>query len=244
MKSKIILFALFFILASKIFGQSNELREVVYLKNGSVLKGNITEWIPNESITLQLADGSVFLCKITEIEKVKREFSAQNPNSKPQLLNASNSKYQSNVAIGYGAQSGKYGLDLFSFNWIYGMNLNSHHFIGGGTGIRHFDQINMTMIPIMLDWRYRVNDNKPISPYVNVSAGYSINVSNGIDNSGFLFDPRIGLEFNVQGNLLSFDIGYHTQQTAFYTFDPVNPFEPGKIFRFSEALKFSLGLSF
>ena len=100
------------------------------------------------------------------------------------------------------------------------------------------------MIPILVDYRYRINNND-IAPFVRLSTGYSINVSDGLDNSGFLVDPRIGMEIKLSNSVLNIDFGYQTQQMAFLTInDPLNPAYFSKIYRFSESLKFSVGLSF
>lgn len=47
--------------------------DVVYLKNGSVIKGTIIEQIPNVSIKIKTKDGNVFVYKMEEIEKTTRE---------------------------------------------------------------------------------------------------------------------------------------------------------------------------
>jgi hypothetical protein len=225
-------------------GQTGGVKEVVYLKNGSIVKGIITEWVPNESISIQTADNSIFVFKINEIEKVKREITPTDDKKAMAKSPVKVSAYESNIALGYGTASGKYGLEVVCFNWVYGKNIHKKHFVGVGTGIRHFDQIDMTMVPILVDWRYRI-DEGDISPYIRLSTGYSLNVSNGLDNSGFLVDPRIGFDFRLNNTILNIDFGYQTQQVAFITFkDPFNPAYFSKVYRFSEALKFSVGLSF
>jgi len=240
MKLKFLLIQLFLFSVGSLFAQNQPFKEVVYLKNGSIIRGSIVEWVPNESLTIQTADKSIFVCKIGDIERVKREIEEpQSPVKQKSITNTSG--YESNIALGYGASSGKYGLDVLCFNWVFGKNLNKHHFIGGGTGVRHFDGIKMTMIPILVDYRYRINDND-IAPFVRLAAGYSINVSDGLDNSGFLVDPRIGMEIKLTNALLNIDFGYQTQQMAFLTV--TDPFYLSKVYRFSESLKFSVGLSF
>lgn len=60
-----------------IFGISaysqNNLEEVVYLKNGSIIRGTIIEQIPNETLKIQTRDGSVFVYKFDEIIKITKE---------------------------------------------------------------------------------------------------------------------------------------------------------------------------
>ncbi len=51
---------------------------VVHLKNGSVLKGVIMEQVPNESLKLRLYDGSIFVFRADEIEKITLEEAVQN----------------------------------------------------------------------------------------------------------------------------------------------------------------------
>lgn len=49
------------------------LNDVVYLKNGNVIRGTLIEFNPNESVKIQTADGSVFVWQLEEIEKVAKE---------------------------------------------------------------------------------------------------------------------------------------------------------------------------
>jgi len=50
------------------FGQSNY-QDVVYLKNGSIIRGIVIEQIPNKSIKIETSDKSVFVYQMDEIEK-------------------------------------------------------------------------------------------------------------------------------------------------------------------------------
>jgi len=49
--------------------------DVVYLKNGSVIRGMIIEQTPNVSLKIQTRDGSVFVFKMDELEKMTKELS-------------------------------------------------------------------------------------------------------------------------------------------------------------------------
>jgi hypothetical protein len=48
-------------------------QDVVYLKNGSVIKGMIIEQIPNESLKIQTADGSIFVYDMAQVAKIAKE---------------------------------------------------------------------------------------------------------------------------------------------------------------------------
>lgn len=54
-------------------GFSNTSEDVVYLKNGSIIRGSIIEQIPNKSIKVQTNDGSIFVYDTVSIEKILKE---------------------------------------------------------------------------------------------------------------------------------------------------------------------------
>jgi len=67
-----VLFLLHILLADAVFSQ-NQTKDVVYLKNGSVIKGDIIEQIPNKSIKIETADGNIFVYDFSDIEKITKE---------------------------------------------------------------------------------------------------------------------------------------------------------------------------
>ncbi len=52
---------------------AQSMRDVVYLKSGSVIKGIITEQYPDSLIKIKISDGSIMAYKTSEIEKMLRE---------------------------------------------------------------------------------------------------------------------------------------------------------------------------
>ncbi len=77
---KLILLVSIFLFSICAFAQ--ESKDVVYLKNGSVIKGEITEMIPNKHIKIKTADGSLFVYSFTEIEKTEKEIVENSPFTK------------------------------------------------------------------------------------------------------------------------------------------------------------------
>lgn len=69
------LFALFAVVA---LGQQQI--DVVYLKNGSVIRGTLLEYTVGQGVKIKTADGSVFVYSEEEVERVAREFE---PEEKP-----------------------------------------------------------------------------------------------------------------------------------------------------------------
>lgn len=63
---------IFFSIAAFTFSQNYQ-RDVVYLKNGSIIKGNIIEQIPDKQVKVETAGGSIFVYEMEEVEKIKKE---------------------------------------------------------------------------------------------------------------------------------------------------------------------------
>jgi hypothetical protein len=53
--------------------QSTNLQDVVYLKDGSAIRGTIIEQIPTESLKIQTRDGSVFVYDIQQVKRIVKE---------------------------------------------------------------------------------------------------------------------------------------------------------------------------
>ena len=48
-------------------------RDVVHLKNGSIIKGQIVELVPNEKVRIETSDGSVFVFPMDEVIRIEGE---------------------------------------------------------------------------------------------------------------------------------------------------------------------------
>lgn len=72
MKKYVTLIVLILITNNMVFGQKHY-QEVIYLKDGTVLSGVIIEQIPNQSVTIQTIDDSVFTYPIDEVERIAKE---------------------------------------------------------------------------------------------------------------------------------------------------------------------------
>ncbi|MGD1046485.1 MAG: hypothetical protein ABR936_14345 [Bacteroidota bacterium] len=89
-------------------------KDVVYLKNGSVIKGSILEMIPDKSIKIQTADGNIFVYNMSEVEKISKEAAVPAPSneSKP-VMERSNEGQRSyegqSSSEGSGAKFSIYG---------------------------------------------------------------------------------------------------------------------------------------
>lgn len=49
------------------------MQDVLYLKNGNVIRGTIIEFVPDKIVKIQTDDGSLFVFAVTEVEKIQKE---------------------------------------------------------------------------------------------------------------------------------------------------------------------------
>ncbi|HYV92672.1 MAG TPA: hypothetical protein VE978_12830 [Chitinophagales bacterium] len=78
MKKLLLLFALLIIVSGAI---AQATRDVIYLKNGSIIKGTITEQNPPTDLKIEMANGNIITYKYDEIEKITKEEVQQSSNT-------------------------------------------------------------------------------------------------------------------------------------------------------------------
>ncbi len=64
---------LFIVIYSTVVFAQQEYKDVVYLKNGSIIRGLIVEQKLNEFLKIKIVDGSVFVYKMEEVDKIAKE---------------------------------------------------------------------------------------------------------------------------------------------------------------------------
>ena len=69
MKNKLLIIAII-IFSSTLFSKSID---VVHLNNGGIIKGEIIEMIPNDSVKIKTSDGSIFVYNMDEVTKIENE---------------------------------------------------------------------------------------------------------------------------------------------------------------------------
>ena len=102
---KKILFFVFFLTTLISFSQ-NQYEDVVYLKNGGIMRGVIIEQIPNKSIKIETIGRNVFFYEMDAIEKITKEL----PFVKEH--NSGHKKGYLGLSIGISNPVGEFGADI------------------------------------------------------------------------------------------------------------------------------------
>ena len=213
----LILFALLTTLA---IAQSNY-QDVVYLKNGSIIRGVVIEQIPNKSIKIETFDKSVFVYQMDEIEKLTKE-QIKVEGKSPVKFKGFEKGYKAIVEIGFGPGVGNtyynYSMDRFKINIINGYQLNPYFSIGLGTGLRYYPTAEEAIVPVFADFRANLL-KRNVTPYISLGIGYSFDATNGFKNVGFLFNPIAGINFKVSDkSSMNVGLGYEMQNMEYYDY--------------------------
>ncbi|WLD25125.1 hypothetical protein NU10_07085 [Flavobacterium dauae] len=231
---------LFIITTTFSFGQS-KYQDVVYLKNGSIIRGVIIEQIPNKTIKIETTDRSVFVYQMEEIDKFTKEAILENNSTYNNL--GFKKGYRGIVESGYEVGVGYSGIDRLKLNVINGYQINPYFFVGVGTGVRYYTDIDQVLIPIFADFRVNFIDNK-FSPYLAFDIGYSFDATNDFLGEGLLLSPTVGVDFKISDNTtMNFGIGYEMQKLYFYYYGG-KYFGSFSSYENSGALSFNVGISF
>ncbi|MCK9639059.1 MAG: hypothetical protein M0R39_04045 [Prolixibacteraceae bacterium] len=218
---KITLFALALLFTFPLFGQGRK-RDVVYLKNGSILRGTIVLQDPGNLIQLRTTDYSLWVFKEDQIDSIKRM-----PSPSIVLKTGYFNLTEIGVLTGNHTNNNKVPFTLLN---VSGWNFKSGFAAGVGVGV---DFSNETHFPVVADFRYYLREKRPI-PFVSLQAGFSIPlgasqgaIRNAIHNYnlnsnfypltnqtvkslvGFQINPAVGIQFPIQDNLaLTLGAGY------------------------------------
>lgn len=202
MKKFLFLIVLFIAACFTSFAQ----KEVVYLKNGNVVKGSVIEQVPNESIKIQTQDGSIFVYQNSEITKITKEEQNSVSHYFSNRDKALKSGYRGFVDFGY-IFGGFSRIELLT---THGYQFNPYIFAGVGVGLNYISDVEDFVVPIFADVRGTFLKGN-ITPFVDLKIGYSV-----ADMEGFYMEPSVGCRFEMGRNLgLNISLAYTLQKYSY-----------------------------
>ncbi len=179
---KKIIITLIAILATACALYAQETKDVLYLKNGSIIRGTITEIIPEEHVKIMTADSSIFVYDMDEVLKITKETAQSAKQESP-----------------FNKHKGYFGMVKVTFPYFFtGVDIvNGYRFcpqfaIGGGIGLQVVEY-SAIGIPLYLHLRSDIIA-KRVSPYFALDLG--INFIPGFAAPIYL-SPQAGVSFNV-----------------------------------------------
>jgi hypothetical protein len=204
---KILLSVIFVLVMSVIAFAQKDYQDVVYLKNGSIIRGVIIEQIPNVSIKIETVGENVFFYKIDEIEKLTKE---------PEIFVCLKKGYQFILEGGIAFCSGSNyrNYNYFNFNIINGYRFNPYFSVGLGIGSHFYSAANQLIVPLYLDVRTNLTKSR-VTPYLAFGIGYSLSASNDFKKYGFIMSPEFGISIRSENKYaINIGLGFELQNAT------------------------------
>ncbi len=209
MKKKIVLF--FALCVAVVCAEAQNLQDVVFLKNGSIVRGLIIEQIPNVSLKIQTADGSVFAYGLDEVEKITKEQPLVNRTSRGGA--GLKFGYRGFVDLGGTIGVGDYADHRVEFSTSHGIQVCPYFFIGGGFGLNYYFDSELFEIPVFAQLRSEFLNHR-ISPFFDLKIGYTV-----FDAQGFYMTPSVGCHFGFpRRGGVNISVGYTLQMLEYETY--------------------------
>lgn len=193
--------------------------EVVYLKNGSIIKGVIIEQVPNVSLKIKTSDGSLIICKMDEVSKITKE---ELYDSEEQYYRGERHTkdfrrgarvtlkgYKGFVDAGYLFDTNDNSSSKLEVTTSHGYQFNNYFYLGGGTGVSYYGDRDLIGVPVFLDFRANFI-NKKITPFADVKAGYTAG-----DIEGVYTTAAVGVRFSLKGKkAINLKLEYSYQESG------------------------------
>ncbi len=161
-------------------------KDVLYLKNGSVINGTLMEVADNQ-YKIRTADGSIFIFPDSEVEKFVNEI--------PLFEGRKKSGLGFSLEAGFlvGSQKTEYPTP-FSFNCVITNTLNTRNILGLGSGVEYLGQ---PFMPVFLEYKGLFTTHKT-SPFFFMRAGKLFHVNGEFTNID-TYAPNYGVPVNYHG---------------------------------------------
>ncbi len=201
---------------------------VVYLKDGSMIEGYISEWTYGEALTLVSQNGKAsYVFPADKIEKVQQRSLIAVMSETPYTFNESGT-YFTWRGQGIVGNDGSRANEIpgYGFSFLTGYRLNRFAGLGIGVGYdKYIDDSSEAVIPVFAEISgYAIPKNTSLS--YSLAVGYSFAKTDD-DNTrlvnaegGLLVYPAIGLRFGKNRLKYTIDLGYKFQNASFTYLDP------------------------
>lgn len=222
MKRILILFAFAVVAVMQTMAQTSMI-DVVYLKNGSVIRGIITEQTPNESLKIKTSDGNLFVYQMGDVERISKEEVVEAPKKSftEQLREAQREEMKKAVidrgyvgfaGLDYGYCTGDFNNFLnFGFSTVHGYQINPYIFVGAGLGLYMWGEYRGGYIDLSVPMFFAARFTplkKPITPFVDMRIGYAAGKVDGL-----YFNPYVGIRIGIRKSFAAYiGLGYQLQK--------------------------------
>lgn len=195
---------------------NKKMEDVVYLKNGAIIRGIIIEQVPDKTLEIKSNDNNYLIFNYSEIQKITRENILTDPTEykKKGFLSIAELNYGfgiNTINTYHGSVAIEGTFPTIGLRSINGYQLNEMFSFGLGAGFEAFYDADKkgAMIPFTLDARMHFKKGK-FSPMLNLNGGYSVGIQN---SSGLAANPAVGIRYYLSNKMAYvLTLGYKVQQ--------------------------------
>ena len=166
--------------------EAQRTHDTIYLKNGSILYGQIIEELPDTQVKIRLRDGSLLICPYSDLERIESSTGRASFYEEPRTpyLN-----WHLDAGYLFGPSERQHAGAFVS----YGARFSRVLFLGLGSGVM-CDRAESAdlVIPIYGHLRAYLPVRGPIKPFVDLRPGYGFTLVNRV--SGFYGSAVVGLD--------------------------------------------------
>jgi len=147
---------------------AQEKYDIIYLKDGSFYKGNITEFIIEDHATIKLLDGRIVVVQAEDI----RSLSVGETSIIKKNFDVKSKGYYHNSLAGpqFGSSQHNQTQMTFAYNMVNGYKINGHH---AGIGLGLENHVDSWYAPIYADYSYHILQGK-FSPMIGAAGGFMV----------------------------------------------------------------------
>lgn len=169
-------------------------REILIMKDGSVLKGEFVE-ATGEQVKFRTDDDTVRVYEMDKVASLAEE----------RLKNFSTKGYRSQIE--QVAECGSFW--AFGYDIILGYQFNSHLQLGAGAGFRFLGSMySDRSVPLHIDFKVNILKTK-VTPFLDFKGGAMMFVDEKIGSSSFYLSPSVGIKKHYsEARALSFSAGW------------------------------------
>lgn len=201
--------------------------DVIYLKDGSILRGTMLEYQRGDFLRFRMSTGEMRIDD-ADIERIVQEprdpmvTMVMKREKKPKVYAFREKGFYSSVVFSLLPGGGEYRSELgLSLQAAFGHQFSRHLGIGAGLSLDGYanESGGDTFIPIFAEARGYLWKKKN-TPYWNLGAGYGFPLRTDSENQevrrfegGYMFHPAIGYRLGADKTInLALDIGYKFQR--------------------------------
>jgi hypothetical protein len=168
-------------------------KDVLYLKNGSMIYGKLMEVSENQ-YKIKTAEGNIFIYSLPEVDKFVNETPLFDGRKK------SGAGFALEAGVLAGAQSSNFDTP-FSFNFLGNYTLNTKDIFGLGSGVEYLGQ---SFMPLFLEYKHLISEKKT-APFIFMRVGKLFHLHGDAEKTDSYY-PQYNIPKSYEGGF-SFTIG-------------------------------------